>query len=140
MRYSPYENEYKTAAMMSEAAKLEYFLTRVFEAEEIWGLDDGCEWVTIDHGDDNIMPIWPYEKFAQDFSDAHNAEKANTQLGITAESLEDFLYNTLSELIDCDITLSIMPDAQSPGCLISPHRLYEILEGMIDAGEYKLDS
>ncbi|TXS95642.1 DUF2750 domain-containing protein [Parahaliea maris] len=135
MRHAPYQKEVESAAAMSEAARLEYFLTRVFEAEEVWGLDDGCEWIVEERDGQQLMPLWPYEQFAQ----------AAAQFGWkdclpAAESLEDFLYNTLPGLIAEDYMLNIMATPGVDGCFVSPQRLYAILEGMIEAGEYKLDA
>ena len=131
MRYVPYDNEYESVKQMTEAQLLEYFLTRVFEAEEVWGLHDGCDWL-IDE-DKQTMPIWPYLKFAE------TSGLTGNDFNTTAESLEDFVYQTLGQLMDDNIELDIMPSAERAGCLISPHQLYSILTGMIDAGEYTLD-
>lgn len=135
MRYAPYEQEVAATADMSEALLLEYFLTRVFETEEVWGLDDGCEWITTERDDHSVMPIWPYRQFA---AEACNGDWPACQP--TAESLEDFVYNTLGTLIEEDILLEVMGNANRSGCLIAPQRLYEIFTGMFSAGEYTLDS
>jgi len=135
MRYAPYDNEYQAAANLSESEQMEYFLTRVFETEEVWGLDDGAEWVYREHTDGSqSLPLWPYEKFAKD---AAVDLWADTQP--QAESLEDFMYHTLEMLIEDDVMVEIMPMPTKTGCLVSPHRLLSILTGMIDAGEYRMD-
>ena len=135
MRYAPYDNEYESTKSLSEGQILEYFLTRIFETEEIWGLDDGCEWIFRTSGEaESTMPVWPYEKYAKEavygaWSDSHPQ----------AESLEDFMFHTLEMLIEEDVMLEIMPKPDKPGCVISPHQLLSILTGMLDAGEYRLD-
>lgn len=135
MRYAPYSEETKAAVTMSESQLLEYFLTRVFETEEVWGLDDGCEWIMIERDGQWVMPIWPYQQFAVDVANT-DWPKHNP----TAESLEDFVYQTLSILIEEDAMLEVMSSPQRRGCLVSPHRLQDIFHGMFDAGEYTLDS
>ena len=137
MRYAPYAEELKAFANMGEAQLLEYFLTRVFETEEVWGLDDGCEWVTIEHEQQTLMPLWPYQQLASsNITDLAGSETMSP----TAESLEDFVYQTLGQLMDEDIVLAVMCNSNNQGCLITPHRLYEILTGMFNAGEYVLDT
>lgn len=131
MRYAPYAEEVNDVAAMSESQLLEYFLTRVFETEEVWGLDDGCEWITIEHQGQAVMPLWPYQQFAAELAGSYTP---------VAESLEDFVYQTLGQLMDEDVVLTVMSSAASPGCVVSPHRLYEIFTGMYNAGEYTLDS
>lgn len=134
MRYAPYEQDVHAFAIMNEAQLLEYFLTRVFETEEVWGLDDGCEWITRESNGQMIMPVWPYQQLAA--MDAADSEGASP----TAESLEDFVYQTLGQLMEEDIVLAVMGSTSQRGCLVSPHRLYEIFTGMFNAGEYTLDS
>lgn len=130
MRYAPYAEEINAIPGMSESQLLEYFLTRVFETEEVWGLDDGCEWITIERDGQPVMPLWPYQQFALALGEQHSP---------AAESLEDFVYQTLGQLMDEDVVLSVMCSADGKGCLVSPHRLYDIFTGMFNAGEYTLD-
>lgn len=134
MRYAPYSEETTAISTMSEPQLLEYFLTRVFETEEVWGLDDGCEWIIIERNDQRIMPVWPYQQFAADA-----ASEAWSGHNPTAESLEDFVYQTLNLLIEEDAMLEVMSSPERQGCLVSPHRLQDIFTGMFDAGEYTLD-
>jgi len=39
-----------------------------------------------------------------------------------------------------DTLLEIMPRKSATGCLVSPQRLFSILEGMMESSEYTLDS
>ncbi|MFV8818407.1 DUF2750 domain-containing protein [Haliea sp. E17] len=134
MRYSPYAEETAALAVMSEPQLLEYFLTRVFETEEVWGLDDGCEWVMQQRDEQWVMPLWPYRQFAE------AAASGWSGCAPSAESLEDFVYQTLGALIDEDTLLEVMSDPGRRGCLVSPQRLHDIFTGMMNAGEYTLDS
>lgn len=140
MRYAPYEQEVTAVAVMSEAQLLEYFLTRVFETEEVWGLDDGCEWIMMQRNGQWVMPIWPYRHFAAEAAQRdHNVAAATVHIP-AAESLEDFVYQTLGQLMEEGAVLEVMGSDNRPGCLVSPHRLYDIFTGMFNAGEYTLDS
>ncbi len=132
MRHAPYPKEYAEFESMGDGELLEYFLTRVYETEEVWGLDDGCEWLMLESGEQWVMPVWPYRQLVA---------QASTVSGYTplAESLEDFVYQTLSALIEDDAMIAVMSSPGRDGCLVSPERLYDILTGMFDAGEYRLD-
>ena len=134
MRYAPFNHEADALTMMGEAQLLEYFLTRIYETEEIWGLDDGCTWVTSIQQENEVMPLWPYQKLATEM--IPGAWPDTTE---AVESLEEFVEQTLIALMEDDIMIEIMPSPTRPGCLISPQRLHDILTGMLDAGEYKLD-
>ena len=135
MRYTPYEHEYQSSDSFSDTQQLEYFLTRVFETEEVWGLDDGCEWIfRTSASGENSLVVWPYKKFAEEA-----AVDAWSAYHVEAESLESFMEITLEMLMTEDVMVEIMAKPDKPGCLISPHQLKSILTGMIDAGEYRLD-
>lgn len=134
MRYSPYEHEYEAVSAMNENELLEYFLTRVFETEEVWGLDDGIEWIMQDNNGQLSMPVWPYQLFAKE-SAVNDWQHCHPE----AQSLEVFLQNTVAMLMDEQAMLDIMPQSSAVSCLISPQQLKSILEGMIDAGDYTLD-
>lgn len=132
MRYAPYAGEVSALDSMSDGQLLDYFLTRVFETEEVWGLDDGCEWLMVEADGRWVMQVWPYRQFAAACGDGAACTP-------TAESLEDFVYQTLGALMDENAMLEIMPAPGRAGCLASPHRLYDIFTGMFEAGEYRLD-
>ena len=135
MRYAPYPSEARAVPSMSDGELLDYFLLRVFETEEVWMLKNGDAPLLRESGGQLRLPLWPYRQFA---------DEALAALGKPAEavaqSLEFFLEDTLLWLIDDDIGIEIMPRLQSPGCLITPHRVLSVIEGMIDAGDYHMDS
>lgn len=135
MRYSPYPAEINAVSDMNDAQLLEYFLTRVYETEEVWGLDDGCEWVMVERDGQATLAIWPYRHFALEAARQHWQD-----VEPTAESLEDFVYETLGMLMNDDSMLLVMGSSPERGCLVSPHRLYDIFTGMMNSGEYVLDS
>lgn len=134
MRYVPYDHEYRAATFMTEGELMEYFLTRVFETEEVWALEDKADWVVREQQGQSRMPVWPYRKFAVEV-----AIKDWSHCLPQAESLEVFLQDTLDMLIEDDVMMEIMPTTDRQGCIVSPQRLKSILEGMMDAGEYTLD-
>lgn len=134
MRYSPYIHELEAIKSMDDSHRLEYFLTRSYETEEVWGLKENNAWFYLERGEQTTMPIWPYKNLVEKSSliDTQSIQPA-------AESLEDFIDHTLDMLIDEEVMIEIMASCNHPGCLISPHRLSDIFIGLIDAGEYTLD-
>jgi len=47
MRYEPYQEEYAAVPDMTDAELMDYFLYRIFETEEVWGLkENGFQWIT----------------------------------------------------------------------------------------------
>lgn len=134
MRYAPYPDEYASVADMGNAQLLEYFLTRIFETEEVWVLDDGIEWLLDERGERLCMPVWPYKKYAAECAIAEWGHY--TPAGL---SLEVFMQQALEFLTEEDAVLEVMPRPGAVGCTIRPSQLISILEGMIDAGEYRMD-
>lgn len=134
MRYEPYAQEIASLASISEKETLDYFLLRVFETEEVWGLKEGPHWFMPSKDGQLIMPLWPYKRLAEE------AAKGPWQsFTPQAESLEFFIYNLLDELEMDEVMIEIMPTPDKPGCLMQPTRLCSILEGMIESGSYSLD-
>ena len=55
-----YQSEIEEIFCFSEDKKIKYFLGKVRETEQIWGLKDKGNWITIKDSNDKItMPIWP---------------------------------------------------------------------------------
>lgn len=133
MRHTPYESEYRAAPQMSDSERLDYFLTRCFETDEVWFLAQQSRPLERELTGRLAVPVWPYARFADD--------AANTFAGAecTSISLEHFLYRLLDELQQRDVWIEVMPRDDAVGCLITPQRLSSIFEGMIDAGEYRFD-
>mgnify|MGYP002398737406 CR=1 FL=1 len=133
MRFEPYEAEYAAVPAMTDTERLDYFLLRVFETEEIWGLKTGTQWWSHRVADDECLPLWPYRRYALEAALDEWYDGRPDSI-----SMEYFLYQTLPSLDD-GIVLEIMPSAGRPGCRIRPAQLLSILEGMLEAGEYRLE-
>lgn len=135
MRYEPYEQEYASVPTMNDTQLMDYFLSRVYENEEVWGLKEGGScWMSYDRDGHETQPVFAYKRYADE------AAVADWEVMIpVAESLEFFMERTLSRLIDQNITVEIMPRKGGKGCLISPQKLLGIIEGMIDSGTYSME-
>ena len=134
MRHSPYENEYLAAQTMSEQQRLEYFLMRVFETDEVWFLRNRHGWLWHESDGQSACPLWPYKRFAGDAALDYWQDYSPSSI-----ALDFFLEHQLVELIEHKVLIDIMPRGSAAGCLIAPQRLQSIFHGMIDAGEYRLD-
>lgn len=135
MRHEPYESELRDVPTMRDGELLDYFLLRIFETDEVWGLSEAAGWLVREHEGNIYLPLWPYRRFASDAAlDFLNDGSP------AAVALEHFIDQTLRPLVDTDTMLEIMPrDTATLGCIISPHRLLDILIGLFDASEYRLD-
>jgi len=131
MRYEPHKDEYAAVPSMSDEELLEYFLYRVFETDEVWTLRDGVYSVTRELRDQETLPVWPYQQYAED---AATGDWAGLR-GI-ADSVEYFAYQVLDKVARQGLMVEIMPRQAEAGCLISARRLFDMLENMMESRDY----
>merc|ERR1711879_571821 len=113
---------------------LDYFLLRAFETEEVWALREGKPWMVREVDGECVMALWPYKRYAREAAlDVWHSGRPD------AVSLEYFMENVLPLLAAENTLLDVMPRNGTVGFLISPQRLLSIFEGMMDAGEYRLE-
>ncbi len=131
MRYEPHNDESILLPTMTDAELLEYFLYRIFETDEVWTLRAGGQPVIREAADHKMLPVWPYKGYAEDAAVGDWAE-----LPAIADSVDYFTYQTLDKLARQGVTVEIMPRGQQAGCLITPQRLFSMLENMMEARDY----
>ncbi|MGZ4958899.1 MAG: DUF2750 domain-containing protein [Methylomonas sp.] len=134
MQYEPYQDEYEAVPKMTDEELLEYFLFRILETDEVWGLKDGPQWTTREVDGQETLPVWPFKRFAAE------AAVADWQsLTPVADSLDYFIDQTLNKRAKQGVMVEIMPRLAGMGCLISPQRLMAILENTRHSAEYTLE-
>ncbi len=133
MRYEPHKDEYAAVPNMTDDELLEYFLYRIFETDEVWGLKEGAHIVTHQLEDQETLPVWAYKCYADD---AAVGEWAH--LKAVADSVEFFTYQTLHRFAGQGLMVEIMPRQSAPGCLINARRLSSMLENMMEARDHTL--
>lgn len=134
MHYAPTQSELTALEEATSAERLDYFLTRAMEAEEVWGLSNGRGWAMKDQDGDLVLPIWPYSQFANANAVGEDESKISD-----AVSLEHFTYNLLPQLIEKDIHIEIMPTTAKKGLVLEAQALFEIIERKLDTSEYFIE-
>ncbi|WP_353570455.1 DUF2750 domain-containing protein [Candidatus Albibeggiatoa sp. nov. BB20] len=116
-------------AKFSAQERIEYFLTRTMEGEEVWVHADDEGWLMREENEKTILPIWPYENLAQ-------ANLAGGESTVQATSLEHFI-----DILNHNqaIHLDIMPLPEQPIVLISIVEILSMYESLIDSGSYFLE-
>lgn len=132
MRYAPTAQELQEIGTMPAPLRLQYFLTRVIEAEEVWGLADPQGWVLREEGDRTILSIWPYRECAE-------ACISEPDLHTHATSLDHFVERILYTLIEDGIQLDVLPSRDSAGALLSAVELQSMFKSLMESGEYFLE-
>lgn len=134
MQFIPTASEFESLATMPEAGRLEYFLTRTAEVEEVWGLGDDSGWIMRESGETTSLPVWPYRQLA-----VNSAEDEWQNQVANAVSLEHFIFKVLTMLVDANIMVEIMPGPNSQGQLMDPRELFQLFESIVDSGEYYIE-
>jgi hypothetical protein len=132
MQHAPTELERKYISTMSDAQRLEYFLTRTMESEEVWGLVDNEGWLLQENNGRTILPIWPYRQFVEDCIDSDSVRAGSV-------SLEHFVDNILHSLVAGDIDLEIWPAPEHKGEVVSAEVLLEMFTSLFESSEYRLE-
>ncbi len=118
-------NDKEFAAVLSSPAerRYEYFIKRVADWRQIWGLRGTDGWVVSGDKEERIVfPVWPHPRFAQ--ACATNGWSGTTPQPI---SLVEW-YNEWVEDMDADGWLvGVFPDLDLKGVVVSPERLTEDL-------------
>lgn len=114
---------------------LQSFLRSIMEIEEVWGLGDNTGWVLRDHDDGSVsLPVWPTREHACEMAVGEWQDQESV-----AVSLDHFIENILDKLKDSGYMIEISPTASEKGVLLAAKKFSEMLEGMIDAGEYYME-
>ena len=136
MRYKPYDYEYAAITAMNNEELTDFFLSRIYETEEIWGLKErGSFWMTYNRKGEETLPVFPYKIMAEE------ACVNDWEVMIpVAESLEFFMEKSLPHLIHNKTVIEVMPGLERKGnIIITASQLFNILETMIDSGTYTMD-
>ena len=133
MQFNPTQSELNSLADMDGTERLQYFLTRTVEAEEVWALSDDEGWILQEEDGQTVLQVWPYEQLASDCI----VNTCTCQPGAT--SLDHFVYTLLDRMIDEDINLEILPIKRKSGIRLTASKLNELYESLLEAGDYYLE-
>ena len=134
MKYAPTDKELAFFNEMSEEERFSYCLTRIAEAEEVWGLAESKGWVIAEKDDQSALPIWPYKDVAM-MCKGEQWKNAEPQ----AISLEHFVYKVSQMLIENEIAVEVFPTANNPGHVMEAKAFFKILENLMESGEYFME-
>ncbi|MCT2561813.1 DUF2750 domain-containing protein [Chryseobacterium herbae] len=115
---------------MSEDERYNYFVRKVADFEQIWGLSDNG-WALL--GDDignQILPLWPEKEFAElcavDQWKEHKAEPIE---------LDNFIEKWVPGMTKDKILINIFLTPKAKGTVISPADLYSDLQDELEQYE-----
>ena len=124
MSYTLNEKHMSNVLALPAQEKLEYFIGRVVDWEEVWGLKDDSGWASsTDNAGVMSIPFWPHLKFAK----LCNSDlwKGNIPTPI---SLIDFMSKWLPGLNNDGLKVAVFPTPSGKSIQLEPSVLLEQLE------------
>ena len=124
MSYTLNEKHMSNVLALPAQERLEYFIGRVADWEEVWGLKDDSGWASsADNGGVMSIPFWPHLKFAE----LCNSDlwKGNIPTPI---SLIDFMSKWLPGLNNDGLKVAVFPTPSGKSIQLEPSVLLEQLE------------
>jgi hypothetical protein len=115
---------------MDEDERLDYFLSRAIECEEVWSLGSDCGWSIREEGEQRVIPVWPHQELAN-LCACGDCERQRPD----PVSLEHFLYRVLAMMKENGILVEVLPSTDRPGRLMPAEALFEALDSKLDSGE-----
>lgn len=134
MRYVVPLSEIEEVIAYDVEQRMDYFLARCIEGEEIWGLSSPDGWAINERDNQYMLPIWPYEQLATSCAGSEWKDYA-----ADAISLDHFINNTLLLMQEQNIMAELMPVNEKAGKIISAKQLAAILGSMVESGEYYME-
>ena len=134
MQFKPTQSELDALGEMTLGDRMHYFLTRAVEAEEIWSLGDSAGWILREIDKKSTVQIWPYAELADQYAAFHNYTSSSS-----AVSLDHFVYNVLNTMISQDIDVEVFPVGSTPGQKFCAKELFDLINGLMESGDYYLE-
>lgn len=135
MRYAPTPLEKELIPKLGHAERMEYFLTRAGECEEIWSLGNDQGWLIHEQDGKDCIHLWNYECLANDYLSQANHPGYQAQ----SVSLERFVDELLPTMIEMDLHLQIFATPTEQGAVIKASALFEIFDRKMDSETYFLE-
>lgn len=117
---------------LSAKERFSYFVRKVTDFEEVWGLSDGTEWALLgDNNNNKLFPVWPEKDFAEICANG----PWNSYIPKLIK-LEDFISKLSIKLDSEEINYAVFLTTENKGIIISPKELCEVPEMEIEQEEY----
>jgi hypothetical protein len=119
--------EMETVLALSGQERYSYFFKRVFDREEVWGLQNEAGWVLIGFADGDAFCLWPHGDYARacmigDWSDCVPE----------SISLEELLGELLPALLRDNLRLAVFPVPAGEAVVVDPRDFQEHLKSTFE--------
>ena len=122
--FNPTTKEIESIMNLLPNERFKYFINKIVDWEEVWGLYNSGWAMTGDNEDKALFPLWPAKKFAECYA-IEEWEKYEAK-EISIESLKEDVLPTLQEE-DISISVFPVPTQNSTSVTIAADKLLLIL-------------
>lgn len=124
MSYKLSEKEQAAVSALRPEQRLEHFVKRVADWEEIWSLKAPSDWVMAGtESGARVFPIWPHPNYAKTCVCNQWSDSSPEAI-----SLEHFMNAWVPGLTKDGVKVAVFPTPNSGGAVTEPTALKELLE------------
>ena len=119
-----HELEVKAFSQQSNSQRYNYFVEKVFEWQEAWGLADEDGWIVVEKDDSALFPLWPAEAFAKNcqIQNWQNTQAKRIELDELVKTILPALANDRM-----DVAVFMVPQHEQCGVLPAQELLNDFL-------------
>lgn len=120
---SELSDQQKNILSKNSESRLQHLVEQVVEQQEIWILTDEHGCVMLNTEDEDCIPVWPEEAFAQAW-----ATQEWSHCIAQAISLQKWNSHWTPGLIEDELGIVIFPDENQEGLILFPDELEKMLQ------------
>jgi hypothetical protein len=118
------EREFKEVSSLPAPKRYGYFIKRVVDWGELWGLWNEQGWALVgDNADRESMPVWPHETYALAYSKQSRADYQTRSI-----PLSEWFDHWLPTIARDNRLVAVFPTLAGKGIVVEPDRLKRDLE------------
>lgn len=127
MSGSLHPKEMKSVLALSGQERYGYFIERVADREEAWGLQNEEGWVLIGFADGEAFCLWPHADYARACTVGDWSDCAPEPI-----SFEELIGELLPALVRDSLRLAVFPTPEGEAVVVDPRDLQEHLKAAFE--------
>lgn len=131
MTYKVHDQEFDSVTRLPARERYGYFIKRVADGEELWGLRDDEGWASVaDESGQPCFPVWPHPRFAEALATGEWSTYRATPI-----PLGSWLEDWLPGLQEDGAQIAVFPTPAARGVVVSCDELRAHLEHELELYE-----
>ena len=131
MTWEMHKKEFENVLKMNGPERYDYFIRKVADWEEVWGLKAEGGWAMVgDQNSDECIPFWPHPEYAR----ACSKDKWKDYLPEPIQ-IEAFMHKWLVGMSNDGIKVAVFQLPQNKGVIVSPEKILRNLQSELEQYE-----